>query len=100
VLLLDEPFTGVDVTTQRTLFQLIAQFRNRDCAVLVATHDLNTVMGNFDQVLCLNHRAIAYGPPEEVFNAGVLSETYGGQLVVLPTDPTRIVVDDAHGHFG
>ncbi len=100
VLLLDEPFTGVDVTTQHTLFELIAHFRRKGCAVLVATHDLNTVMGNFDRVLCLNRRAVAYGPPEEVFNASVLSETYGGQLVVLPTEPTRLVVDDAHGHFG
>jgi anchored repeat-type ABC transporter ATP-binding subunit len=100
VLLLDEPFTGVDVTTQQNLFELIAQFRERDCAVLVATHDLNTVMGNFDRVLCLNRRVIAYGPPEEVFNAAVLSETFGRQLVVLPTDPTRLVMDDAHGHFG
>lgn len=100
VLLLDEPFTGVDVTAQGTLFELIARFRRRNCAVLVATHDLNTVTGNFDRVLCLNRRAIAYGPPQEVFNTGVLSETYGSQLVVLPAELTRLVVDDAHGHFG
>lgn len=100
VLLLDEPFTGVDVTTQHTLFELIDHFRRRDCTVLVATHDLNTVIGNFDRVLCLNRRAIAYGPPEEVFSASVLSETYGSQLVVLPAEAARLVVDDAHGHFG
>jgi len=100
VLLLDEPFTGVDAMTQRTLFELIAHFRREGCTVLVATHDLNTVIGNFDRVLCLNRHAIAYGPPDEVFNARVLAETYGGQLVVLPTDTTRLLVDTAHGHFG
>jgi len=99
VLLLDEPFTGVDATTQQTLFELIARFPRQGCAVLVATHDLNTVTGNFDRVLCLNRRAIAYGPPEEVFNAQVLAETYGGQLVILQAGPSPVLVDSAHGHL-
>lgn len=97
ILLMDEPFTGVDLTTQRTTFEILEQLRLEGKTVLVATHDLNTVAEHFDRVLALNRRLIAYGPTEKVFTREVLAETYGDQLTLLRTaDGIFMAVNEAH----
>ncbi len=97
VLLMDEPFTGVDLATQQTTFEIMDRLRLDGKTVLVATHDLNTVAEHFDQVLALNRRLIAYGPTAKVFTREVLSETYGDQLTLLRTaDGTFMAVNEAH----
>ena len=82
LLLLDEPFAGVDAKTEATLFALIEDMRNAGKTVLIVNHDLQ-ILDRFDRVLMLNQRVIACGPPEEVVNDANLAATYGGRLSLL-----------------
>ncbi len=98
LLLLDEPVSGVDTTTQHAIFALLDDLRKSGKTIVVATHDLNCVIERFDQVLCLNRRVIAYGPPQEVFREDILDRTYGHHLMVVQVGDRRVVVTDEHGH--
>jgi len=98
LLLLDEPVSGVDTTTQHAIFALLEALRDTGKTVVVATHDLNCVIERFDQVLCLNRRVIAYGPPREVFREDILDRTYGHHLMIVRVGDRRIVVADEHRH--
>ena len=91
VLLLDEPFTGVDVSTREATLQLLAGLRAQGVTVLVSTHDLDLAANRFDQVVLLNRKLIHAGPPREVFTEKHLHEAFGGQMVVV--DGRMIVVD-------
>ncbi len=97
LLLLDEPVSGVDTTTQHAIFALLDDLRKSGKTVVVATHDLNCVIERFDQVLCLNRRVIAYGPPRGVFREDILDRTYGHHLMVVQVGDRRVVVTDEHG---
>lgn len=83
VFLLDEPFTGVDVPTQELMVGLFAQLRERNAAIVYATHDLGQAASNSDMTVLLNRRVIAAGPPRDVFTEQPLRETFGGQVVIL-----------------
>ena len=83
ILLMDEPFTGVDITTQESTLVLLEQLRGRDVTVMVSTHDLNLASTRFDRVLLLNRRLIAYGLPEEVFRPQAIDQAFGGQALFL-----------------
>ena len=96
LLLLDEPVSGVDTTTQHAILALLEKLRDSGKTVVVATHDLNCVIERFDQVLCLNRRVIAYGPPREVFREDILDRTYGHHLMIVRVGDRRIVVADEH----
>ncbi|MEM8558357.1 MAG: metal ABC transporter ATP-binding protein [Bacteroidota bacterium] len=80
VYLMDEPFQGVDATTERAIVRLLQDLRARGKTVLVVHHDLQTVPEYFDWVLLLNVRRIAAGPVEEVFTEENLRLTYGGRV--------------------
>ena len=83
ILLLDEPFTGVDQPSRELLERLLSELAREGRGILVATHDLEQARG-WDQVLCLNRRQIAFGRPDETLTRAVLERTYGGELVRLP----------------
>lgn len=69
LLILDEPMQGVDITGQTELYQLLNEMRNwLNCAVLMVSHDLNIVMANTDEVLCINKHICCAGTPEKVSN--------------------------------
>jgi len=98
LLLLDEPVSGVDTTTQHAIFAVLESLRDAGKTVVVATHDLNCVVERFDQVLCLNRRLVAYGPPAQVFRDSVLEETYGSHLMIVRVGDRQVVVADEHRH--
>jgi ABC-type Mn2+/Zn2+ transport system ATPase subunit len=83
ILLLDEPFTGVDLTTQEATLELLDKLRENHVTVMVSTHDLSMAADRFELVLLLNHRVIAYGKPEEVFTPANVREAFGGQVLRL-----------------
>jgi ABC-type Mn2+/Zn2+ transport system ATPase subunit len=85
VLLLDEPFAGVDERNVEGLMALIDRLASEGRTVLIATHDVDQAR-RWDVVLCLNRRQIAFGPPAEVLTVPVLEATYGGSIVMLPPD--------------
>jgi len=92
ILLMDEPFTGVDIATQDATLELLSQLKEQQVTIIVSTHDLSLATRHFDQVLLLNHRLIAYGPPAQVITTQALSEAFGGRILILPGG--GVVVDD------
>ncbi|HMB89901.1 MAG TPA: metal ABC transporter ATP-binding protein [Rhodothermales bacterium] len=83
VYFMDEPFQGVDATTERAIIALLRTLRAENKTVIVVHHDLQTVPEYFDQVLLLNVRRIASGPVDEVFTDENLRLTYGGRVAFL-----------------
>ena len=83
VYLMDEPFQGVDATTERAIVTLLQELRESGSTLVVVHHDLQTVTEYFDWVTLLNVRRIATGPTEEVFTEDNLRTTYGGRMAWL-----------------
>lgn len=83
IYLMDEPFQGVDATTERAIVALLQQVRAAGRTVIVVHHDLQTVPAYFDSVTLLNVRRIASGPVGEVFTEANLRQTYGSRFAVL-----------------
>jgi manganese/zinc/iron transport system ATP- binding protein len=83
VYLMDEPFAGVDATTERAIVELLQRLRAEGRTVVCVHHDLQTVAEYFDWATLLNVRRIASGPVEEVFNDENLRLTYGGRVSFL-----------------
>ncbi|HEX7003034.1 MAG TPA: metal ABC transporter ATP-binding protein [Trueperaceae bacterium] len=83
VYFLDEPFAGVDATTERAIIEILRELRAGGKTVIAVHHDLQTVRSYFDWLLILNVRAIAQGPVEQVYNAANLRAAYGGQAALL-----------------
>jgi len=98
VLLLDEPFTGVDVSAREALLTLLARLRERSITVLVSTHDMETAARRFELVALLNRRLIAYGAPPDVFTPDHLTEAFGGQALFL--DGMVVIDQCCPGHVG
>ncbi len=80
---MDEPFAGIDATTEETLLRLLEQMRSQQKTVVVVHHDLDTVRERFERVILLNVRAIAQGPVESTFTPENLHKTYGGSMAML-----------------
>jgi manganese/zinc/iron transport system ATP- binding protein len=78
VMMLDEPFSGVDVRTEASLLELLAEIRKAGRTVIVVHHDIGTVRSRFDWALLLNVRTIACGPVEESLSPQALRRAYGG----------------------
>ena len=81
--LMDEPFAGVDATTERAILTLLQELKDQGRTVVAVHHDLQTVAEYFDHVVLLNMRLVAAGPTAETFHAENLQRTYGGRLTVL-----------------
>lgn len=110
LLVLDEPVQGVDVSGQAALYALINHIRKqRNCGVLLVSHDLHLVMATTDTVICLNQHVCCYGHPEQVTNDPAYLALFGDQgkqsQVALYThhhdhqhDTHGDVIGDAPGH--
>lgn len=94
LMLMDEPFTGLDVTSQEGIFQILDELRQRDVTVLVAMHDLSLAAERFDQVMLLNRRLLGYGKPEQVFTPELLVAAYGGHLRLVKAGSELLAVSD------
>ncbi|GDX09214.1 putative iron transport system ATP-binding protein [Verrucomicrobiota bacterium] len=80
VILLDEPFTGVDVKTEEAIVELLRELRDAGHLMLVSTHNLGSVPEFCDHVVLINRTVLACGPTAEVFTEENLSRTFGGVL--------------------
>jgi manganese/iron transport system ATP-binding protein len=92
ILLMDEPFTGVDASTQEATLLLLDQLKAAHVTVMVSTHDLNLANERFDRVLLVNRRLIAYDQAARVFTPDAVTEAFGTHTLVLEGKP--VVVDD------
>jgi len=80
IILLDEPFTGVDVKTEEAIIALLRELREAGCIILVSTHNLGSVPEFCDQVVLINKTVLAYGTTAEVFTEQNLTLAFGGVL--------------------
>jgi len=97
VLLLDEPTTGIDITTQHSVLDLVRRLhRDLGLTILFITHDINMIRQHVDRLVLLKTRLYAAGPPHEVLRPDILSQVYGKDLVI--TDKDLVIVEDYHHH--
>lgn len=80
VILLDEPFTGVDVQTEDQIIALLGQMRDEGRVMLVSTHNLGSVPEFCDRTVLVKGTVLRHGPTEEVFTPEHLQEAFGGVL--------------------
>lgn len=94
VILLDEPFTGVDVTTEDAIIELLKSLRDEGRVMLVSTHNLGSVPQFCDQVVLVNRRVLDAGPTESVFTQQNLQQAFGGTLRFHVLDSHELHDDD------
>jgi manganese/iron transport system ATP-binding protein len=116
IILLDEPFTGVDVQTEEAIIALLRELRAGGCIILVSTHNLGSVPEFCDQAVLINRTVLACGPTAEVFTEQNLTAAFGGVLrqfqfeqstiqshdgksVKIMTDDERPLVFGKDGHL-
>jgi len=90
VILLDEPFTGVDVKTEEAIIALLRELRSEGCIIFVSTHNLGSVPEFCDQVVLINRTVLAYGPTSVVFTEKNLAAAFGGVLRQFKFDQSTI----------
>ncbi len=86
VLLLDEPFAGVDIKTERLMIQLLMELRDAGYTILVSTHDLDSINTFCDQVVLINRTILAYGETSEVFTEENLSRAFDSNFACQHQD--------------
>jgi ABC-type Mn2+/Zn2+ transport system ATPase subunit len=98
VLLLDEPFAGVDRTSEEAIMRILDELRAEGRVLLIATHDVEQARG-WDRVLCLAGAQIAFGPPAETLTNAVLEATYGEEIVMLDCGHRAVAIQHhSHAH--
>jgi len=94
ILLMDEPFTGIDIGTQEVTMNVLDQLRQQQVTVLVSTHDLNMAAQRFDLVLLLNHHLVAFGTPQQVFTQQNVTAAFKSQVMFMDS---AVIVDQCCG---
>ncbi len=94
LMLMDEPFSGLDKPSQEELFKILDDLRPQKVTVMVALHDLKMASERFDKALLLNHRQLAFGLPADVFREDILEDAYSGKLQIRPTTGGTTAFDD------
>lgn len=92
--LLDEPFNGIDTTTEHLVLQLLQELRDMGKTIVVVHHDLHTVQSYFDWALLLKKSALACGPIETIFTPTLLEQAFGShaRLFAYPTRQDRLSI--------
>jgi len=83
IFLLDEPFVGVDITTEHKIIDILKDLTQENKTILIVHHDLATADDYFDKVILLNQRLITYGDTSKVFTKENIAKTYASQLNIL-----------------
>lgn len=109
IMLLDEPFTGVDVKTENAIIELLKELRTAGHIILVSTHNLGSVPEFCEQVVLINRTILAHGPTAEIFTEENLIRAFGGKLRHfklddMPGTNPLVITDDERplvlGHGG
>ena len=86
ILLLDEPFAGLDATSERSLIDLLVSLKGRGKTVIVATHDLLSLPDTCDHVALVKYTVVAFGPTKDVFTKELVTKTFDGLLQNIKFD--------------
>ena len=97
LLLLDEPMTGLDATSEHAMLTHFEHLRDKGKTLIVATHDLSCVASCFDLAILLNRRVVALGPPSHIFTRDHLEATFGRHLLMIPAVEGLYVGHHEHG---
>jgi ABC-type Mn2+/Zn2+ transport system ATPase subunit len=95
VLLLDEPTSGVDISTRHDILHLLADLHEDGMAIVLTTHDLNGIATHLPHLVCVNGQIVGEGTPHDVMTPNVLERTFGARMEVLEHLGVRLVVDEA-----
>ncbi len=95
LLLMDEPLTGLDVTSQGDIYGIIEELSNQGISILVSTHDLNAAGEHFTRIMLLNRRIVKLGTKADVMKPQYLLETFGGHFTVVGDEHGVAVVGDS-----
>ncbi len=97
ILLLDEPFSGVDIAAEADLMAILRRLNSEGITLLLSTHDLELAREQFEKVLALRRKVIAFGSPQAVFTRENLAQLYGKRVIAYENGvPAEIFVDE-HG---
>ena len=94
LLLLDEPFGGVDVAAEEEIMQVLDELSRAGMTMLLATHNLDVAATRFDRLVLLKETVIAFGTPAEVFQLPYLKQAYGDRVSVIDNSDATIMVAD------
>ena len=100
ILLMDEPFNGLDLPSRRALLEVLARLRDRKVTVMIATHDLNQASQGFDRLLLLNRKLIAIGDPATVLTPASLLQAYGGPITSFEAAQGTLWLPDGYHDRG
>lgn len=78
ILILDEPFAGLDAVSEKSLTELLVSLKNEGKTIILATHELTSLSDHCDHVALVKHTVLAYGPTSEVFTRDLVSQTFDG----------------------
>lgn len=95
ILLLDEPFAGVDALAQHAILDVLKGLSQAGVTVILATHDLGMASSHFDKLIMLNRELVAFGPPKLVFRPENLTRAFGGQLAIWREDAENASAEHA-----
>ncbi len=98
LLLMDEPTSGVDVTSRHDMLHLLGDLNAEGVAIVMATHDLNGVAAHLPRLVALHHTVIAVGTPQDVITGPVLERTFGAPMEVLEHLGMPVVLDRYASH--
>ncbi|MGD2157450.1 MAG: metal ABC transporter ATP-binding protein [Anaerolineales bacterium] len=94
LMLMDEPFSGLDLKTQESIFPILDQLRQQEVTVLVALHDLKMASEQFDRLMLINRRLLGMGTPESVLSPDNLISAYGDHLHLVNTETGMLALGD------
>jgi len=99
LLLLDEPFNGVDIPSQERIIDLLNKLSKKGVTVLAVVHNVSPLIHNIDKILLLNRDLIAYGSPEEVLKPENMLKAYGAVIPIIVCEEGFIhpLFGDTHG---
>lgn len=82
-ILLDEPFAGIDATSEKIIIDLLKELRNEGKSIVIVHHDLHKVTDYFDEVILLNKGLIASGPVAQTYTTRNMEKTYGSEITQM-----------------
>jgi len=94
IILMDEPFAGLDRQSRDELVEVLTTLDNRDVTLLVAMHDLGLAASQFEHMLLLKTRALGFGEPSHVLSESALRDAYGSCLRMVETDQGMMILHD------
>ncbi|WP_018923975.1 metal ABC transporter ATP-binding protein [Salsuginibacillus kocurii] len=92
ILFLDEPFAGIDISSENIIIELLGKLRDEGKTIFVVHHDLSKVDKYFDSLMLLNKTLIGFGEKEKVFQPELVSRAYNGNIALLSDKDGKVVV--------